>query len=416
MSQLPHQNRRFIFEIPFFISYMGSNKLFFLITGLAVASILEMLPSAILSYLIAVLLFLAAYKVAFEVMLDVADGHFAYQDKYSFGLSEMIGFKAMTMPIIQLLIVIFLSKSEPALSTSLLLVTLFLTPAFLMLLSQTDHVLSALNPIDLLEIVKRLGVDYWLLFIFMAMLGGLNMLLQNVLVNTMPLWLENVVLSFILYYLLIFSFLAMGYVIYHHADELDHTPHDIEDIRGKDPLDHDDPIRKRIETLLAEGDAQTAMAMITDLQKEGRDDLQALAHQAQNALQISQRMSPKDQLCQMITRQDMSSALKFWLDYYDDGHRLTPKPEHIQQLIMYCHQKKQQKPMLTLIKGLDKQYPNEPQLIVDCFYLAAQALYQNKQTEQAVKILQSMIKKYSDKADTKALRSYYQGLQKMGKT
>ncbi len=409
------KDRRFIFEMPFFINYMGSQKLFFLITGLAVANILLMLPSAILGYIIAALLFLAAYKVAFEVMLDVADGHFVYQDKYSFGLSETIGFKAMAMPILQLIIFITLSRVNPALATALILVLAFMTPAYLMLLAQTDQVISAMNPIDWMEIVQRLGLDYWLLVICWALIGGLNMFLQFVLVDAMPLWLENIVISFILYYLLVFSFLIMGYVIYHNAHELDHTPHDIEDTRKHQDIAADDPIKQRIEALLAEGDTQTAMAIIDEMEKEGRDDLGVLAHQAQNALQTNTRTSPKDRLNTLLDQGQWNAALSLWLEYHEDGHRLTPSPSAMKSLITHCHEKKKNKALMTLVNGLDLQYPEEPQLVVDAFYLAAQVLYQNNKQAQAVKILQNILTRYKDHADLSAPSSYYKGLEKMGK-
>lgn len=409
------KDRRFIYEMPFFINYMGSQKLFFLITALAAANILLILPSAILGYLIAALLFLAAYKVAFEVMVDVADGHFVYRDKYSFGFSETIGFKAMAMPILQLIIFITLSRANPALATALILVLAFMTPAYLMLLAQTDHVISAMNPIDWVEIVQRLGLDYWLLVICWAVLGGLNMVLQFVLVDVMPLWLENIVTSFILYYLLVFSFLVMGYVIYHNAHELDHTPHDTEDTRTKQDLAADDPIKQRIESLLAEGDADSAMAIIKEMEKEGRDDLGVLAHQARDALQIGQRTSPKARLSELLAQRQFDEALKLWQSYHEDGHRLTPEPAAMKSLIIHCHEKKKHPAMMTLINGLDKQYPNEPQLVVDAFYLAAQVLYQNNKQAQAAKILQTILTRYKDRADVSAPSSYYKGLEKMGK-
>ena len=410
------KNRRFIFELPFFVNYMGSNKLFFLITALAVASVLELIPIPFVGYLVAIMLFLAAYKVAFEVMLDVADGHFSFEDKYSLGVSDTIGFKAMALPVIQILIVILVGRSNPSLSIALLILTFFLTPAYLMLLSQTDHVISALNPVDLIEIVKRLGLDYWLLFAFLVVTGGVHLFIDYLIVDSFPLWIENMVLSFVLYYLLVFNFLVMGYVLYHNADELDYTPHDVEDTRGKSSVDDNDPIKRRIEELIENKDPKGAMAIIKDMQKEGRDDLDALAHQAQNMLTVSSRQSPKEKLTQLIQQKDMAEALSLWKTYQQDGHSLRPdEAEEMEKLISYCNDKHLFAQVIQMVKGLDKHYAHAPQFIVDQFFLSAKILYQNKKPEQAGKLLQSIINKYDGKADISAVSSYLKGLQKMGK-
>lgn len=409
-------DRRFIFEMPFFIGYMGSNKLFYLIAALAAASILELIPIPFVGYLVAIMLFLAAYKVAFEVMLDVADGHFSFEDKYSLGVSDTIGFKAMALPLIQILIVIFVGRSNTSLSIALLILTFFLTPAYLMLLSQTDHVISALNPIDLIEIVKRLGLDYWLLFAFLVITGGIHLFVDYLIVDSFPLWIENMVLSFVLYYLLVFNFLVMGYVLYHNSDELDYTPHDVEDTRGQTKIDDNDPIKRRIEELIENKDPKGAMAIIKDMQKEGRSDLDALAHQAQNILTVSSRLSPKEKLTQLIHQNNMPEALNLWKTYQQDGHVLRPdEAEDMEKLISYCNDKHLFAQVIQMVKGLDKHYAHTPQFIVDQFFLSAKILYQNKKPEQAAKLLQSIITKYEGKANVSAVSSYLKGLQKMGK-
>ena len=410
------KNRRFIFEIPFFIHYMGSNKLFYLITALAVASILELIPIPFWGTLVSIALFLAIYKVSFEVMLDVADGHFAFSDKYSLGVSDTIGFKAMALPAIQILLVIFVMRSNPEITMALLVITLFLSPAYLMLLSQTDSVMAALNPVPLIEIVKRLGLDYWLMFVFLILIGGLVILIDYMVMGLMPYWLERIVNSFTMYYSLALSFLVMGYVMYHHADDLDRTPHDVEDITGKSNMDDNDPIKRRIEDLIENKDPKAAMAIIKDLQKEGRDDLDALAHQAQNLLTVSSRMSPKEKLIQLIQQKEMAEAVSLWKTYQQDGHLLRPDDsKDMAQLISYSNDKHQFAQVIQMVKGLDKHYITEPQFIVDQFFLSAKILYQNKKPEQAGKLLQSIINKYDGKADISAVTSYFKGLQKMGK-
>ncbi len=410
------KNRRFIFEIPFFFSYMGSTKLFYLLSALAVASILEMIPIPFWGFLVSVMLFLAVYKVSFEVMLDVADGHFAFEDKYNKNISDTIGFKALGLPAIQLLILFFVTPQNPALSMALLVVSLFITPAYLMLLSQTDHVLSALNPVQLVEIVKRLGLDYWLMFGFLMVVGALVLLIEYLLNGLLPSWLDRIVYSLIYYYSLIFTFLVMGYVMYYHADELDHTPHDTEDTRGKQNVDDGDPIKRRIEELIENKDPQSALAIIKDMQKEGRDDLDALAHKAQNLLTVKSRQSPKEYLTQLIHQKEWSKATELWKSYQQDGHVLRPdEATDMGQLITHCNNKHQFAHVIQMVKGLDKAYPHEPQFIVDQFFLSAKILYQNKKTEQAGKLLQSIINKYDSKANVSAVSSYLKGLQKMGK-
>ncbi len=398
----------------FFFRYLKQEKLYYQITLLAAANVLLSIPSLILIILIGALLFLASYKLAFEVLHKVSKGQFEYDDHGSFEIDDKIGFKAMSMGVLQLLIFIFIYRNDPPTGTALLIITTGVTPAFLMMLSKTQNIGASINPINLHAVMSRIGFEYYILLAFFLLCAGANIAFKYYTADLLSGVIGDVISAWVLYFLLVFTFLVIGYVMYRHADELGQDTVDTEIMETLSP-DDEDPIKIRVKSLIKQSKAADAIAIINELKKDdGRTDLDGYLSQAENMLVIQNRQRPADKLQNLVNEKQYKAAIAMIQEYLADGHFIKPdKATTISQLIRYAFENNQFKVVLQLTRDFDKRYPLEHEQIVDNFFLAAKIYYQFKKTDQAEKLLTSLIKKYSTTVNTKAVSSYLKGIQKL---
>ncbi len=400
----------------FFFNYLKQEKLYYQITLLALANLLLAIPILVITILIAALLFLASYKLAFEVLHTVSTGQLVYHDSKTYEIDDKIGFKAMAMAVVQILIYVFVYRRDPATGMALLIFTTIATPAYLMMLSKTQSVVASLNPFNLVTLIQRIGTEYLLLLVFFLLCAGLNLGFRYFMADLLPGVIGDVIAAWVLYFLLVFTFLVIGYVMYCHADELGHDTVDTETYETPDH-NQPDPIRLRLEQLLQNDQAQEAINIIQQLQAEdGRTDLDVYLPQAEDALLKQQRLRPVDQVEQLINKQQIKQALELALSYLNDGHLIKPKQASSQsQLIRYAFDKNQFATVLKLCRDFDQRYPLEHQEIVDNYFLVAKIYYQNKKTDPAKKLLRSLLSKYQKTANTAAISSYLTGIDKLSR-
>ena len=401
-------------KLGFFLTYMKQEKLYYQITLLAFANVLTFIPIVIIPLLIAALLFLASYKLAFEVLHAVSSGQFTYADARSHEIDDKIGFKAMVMAIIQIVIFLFIYRSDPATGLALLILTTAATPAYLMMLSKTQSVITSLNPMNLVTVMTRIGFEYWMLLIFFLLCGAANLGFRYLMTDALPGIIGSVLTAWILYFLLAYTFAVIGYVMYRHADELGQETVDTE-LHESKSVEQVDPIKDRVKSLIAANKGQEAAAIIKQLKADdGRTDLDAYLSQAENLSLHDQRQRPADKLQQLINDKQYKEAVNIVFEYLEDGHFIKPKlASDMSQLIQYCFEKNQFKQVIKLTRQFDQRYPESHQQIVDNFFLVAKIYYQNKKVEQAEKLLSSLLNTYQNTANTQAVKSYLIGIKKI---
>ncbi|KAA3641648.1 MAG: hypothetical protein DWP95_06440, partial [Proteobacteria bacterium] len=300
----------------FFLAYIRQDKLFFQITLLALFNLLLAIPSFIIQIIIHISLFLASYKLAFEVLNNLSRGEFTYRDSFSYQMSEVIGFKALGMPVLQLLLFIFVFRYDPSTGAVLLFLTTLLTPAFLMILAQSQSLIVAMNPSKQIQIATRIGAEYGLLTVFFVLLSGLNLLIRHLLSGVLPPLIEVVLMAWILYFLLVFSFSVIGYVMYRHADSIGHeTMDNMEDRQSSQSATQakQDPIKQRIEDLLEAGDGQQALVIINEIsQNQQRNDLNRYRLDAQHQARQQQTTIPTERIQQLVAKKQYHLAMQLF--------------------------------------------------------------------------------------------------------
>jgi len=401
-------------QFGFFFRYLKQEKLYYQITLLAFANILLFIPSLIIYILVWSMLFLTSYKLAFEVLHTVSMGQFEFGDLKTYEIDDKIGFKAMSMGVIQLLIFFFVLRNDPATGIALLLLTLIATPAFLMMLCKTQSVLASLNPLNLITVISRIGLHYLWLLVFFILCAVINLLLARYLNQLIPSFIGDIFTAWVLYFFLVFTFLVIGYVMYYKADELGYDTIDTEVIETIKEQPND-PIKERIIYLIENKKPKEAIAVIEDLKaEEQRTDLDAYLSKAKQQLIEHNRQRPADQLQLMVDAKQYKAAIEMMLTYLEDGHFIKPKNVNtLSQLIHYAFETNQFGVVIKLCRDIDKRYPLEHQAIVDNYFLVAKIYYQQKKTEQAEKLLQALVNKYNTFAKTQSVSSYLKGIKKL---
>lgn len=401
-------------QFGFFFQYLRQEKLYYQITLLAAGNVLLAIPSIIIHILAAVLLFLASYKLAFEVLHTVSTGQLVYADFNSYEIDDKIGFKAISMAVLQLLFYIFIYRHDPATGSALLILTTVATPAFLMMLCKSQDLITSFNPVNLITIISRIGFEYALLLVFFLGCAALNLMFRYYTVGVLPGIIGDVLSAWFLYFLLVFTFLVIGYVMYRHADELGHDTIDTQVIETVSP-NQQDPIKERIKSLLAQNKPTEAMTIIKEIKADdNRTDLDGYLSQAESMHLHLNRARPADRLKQLVTDKKYRQALQLYDEYLEDGHAIKPeKAQTISQLIRYAFDNNKFQMVLKLCRDFDKRYPLEYEQIVSNNFLVAEIYYQNKKPDQAIKILHSLVERYQNKTNINALRSYLKGIQKL---
>lgn len=397
----------------FFIAYIRQEHLYFQITLLALANILLLFPSLIISLIVSMTLFLASYKLAFEVLSSVSRGEFQYRDSFSFQITEIIGLKALSLPVLQLLIYIYVFRYEPTLGFVLLIFTTLLTPAFLMLLADSQSITVALNPFKQVQIVSRIGSEYYLLTGFLILAGIVNLLLRYLFIELLPGMIAELILAWVLYFLLIYSFAIVGYVMYRHADELGYETLDSEAEQASE--DSTDPMATRIEQLLAAGEGLQAKAIIDELiATENRHDLSQYIPEAEHLVVQQKRQPPAKQLSRLVTEKNFRAAMRLMDDYYQDGHLIKPADgEILNQLMTYNAQRKEYEWLNRLFQHHARCFSKDHQAIVDNGFLVSQTLYAQGNKVACQKLLTKLIDGYQKTTNVQKLSSYLIGLKKM---
>lgn len=196
---------------------------------LSLARLLSLLP--FIGWVINLIITIALYKFAFEVLRATANGHMeppenALDMDQSVGRQGVLLQGAFIVMAFLGFIVGFVLFGESGrwfgLAMSLLL--LFGWPGAAMSLAIDQNFWHALNPGTWLQIMGRLGWPYFLAFGLMALIFISAANAQQMLTGVLPLLIALPVFHFLSGFALLATFHLMGYLVWQYQDELGFSP------------------------------------------------------------------------------------------------------------------------------------------------------------------------------------------------
>jgi hypothetical protein len=183
----------------------------------------DIMPFGVLLELAMVMLFV---KYAYVVLEHTAQGYLQAQRIRGKLLTENL-----ETPFKQLFIVFlfFIGLSElSALEDEVLLHTgmffmALVFPASVMVLAVEHRLLRAINPLTLLDTIRRIGGAYFIMCLFLLVLLMSAMQATNVMAEYLPASIYMPVGNFIVMYFTLIMFNMMGYVLYQYHEELGYS-------------------------------------------------------------------------------------------------------------------------------------------------------------------------------------------------
>ena len=221
--------RPFWHRIPqFFIYPYQFPPLLFMLLLMVLSIIVNKIPTDIMPFgvLIELAMVMLFVKYAYVVLEHTAQGYLQAQRIRGKLLTENL-----ETPFKQLFIVflffIGLSELSALEDERLLYIGIFFTalvfPASVMVLAVEHRLIRAINPIILLDMIRRIGGAYFIMCLFLLILLMSAMQATTIMADYLPESIYMPVGNFIIMYFTLIMFNMMGYVLYQYHEELGYS-------------------------------------------------------------------------------------------------------------------------------------------------------------------------------------------------
>lgn len=340
-------------------------------------------PANLIGVLIWLVLALALFKYTYAVINHTAEGHLKPPP-----VAVAFTGSGFDIVILQLLVFVLMGGlvtaaamvGGPVLMLLALAFVVLALPASIMVLAMERSVGAAVNPMNLMVLISRIGSPYFLLYGYLILLTLASGAAQDFAVNHFPFWVSQPLAGFLNSTFTLILFHMLGYLLFQYQEELGFAA-DLQDgLDGQDSQHRDRSARfdADIDMNLKDGNYDRVQSMLKEALKRDRD----------NAVRIGQ-------LYQLLTaRNDVAELYRYhprilgWLADRNDGDGMAALLEHLQsaepqfrlddpELAVRCarvlYHRGQFKPALRLLQDFHKRYPDSEQL-APAYLLVAQSL------------------------------------------
>ena len=389
---------------------------------LALAVIDLLLGTSLFGILVQLALFVVFMKYAYVVLERTAQGLLEPVPVTWEVLSEELELPFKQLFVVFLLIVLnsqlYNWGGSGLLFVGQLLTALFF-PASVMVLAVEHSFFSAINPVTLAGVVRRIGPPYLLLWLFLYLLMTGVMELTYYLSLYLPAAFYEPLGNFLSMYLTLVVFHMMGYVIYQYHEELGFAiarEYEAEDARTGPAL----PGLREVEILFHEGKVEEARQRLTGLIEEHPGNIQyrELLHRLMlNTGDVEGlRNYSADYIVRLLLHDRPSEAQRVYTDCYklDPGFKFgTAKQRH--QMAQLLFNNGQARAALALLNNLHSDFPAY-EGIPDAYLLVAKILCEKfNQDAKARQVLEFLQQRYPSHPDLPRVNDYLAMMVSLGK-
>ena len=289
---------------------------------------------------------------------------------------------------------------NPLLFGVLLVYCTLALPASVMVLSVTESLLSALNPLAIMGIMQAIGLPYLGLCAFLFMLMSGQGILQSTLLPKISPWLFTPTVTFVGMYFTLIMFNMMGYVLYQYHHMLGLSISDRAQNNNKQSSPADDQ-NAQIGRLIATGELEEALELAYEAQRTAPDDINAHEryHKLLGMTERQDRVISHAHrfLILLLYKQQDDKALALYQEMRLLGSKFEPEQsQQIFALAQAARRKRDFKLALALIKGFDKRIPR-PREIPEVYLFAAKIFSEDLQQDATAKpILNVLLQRYPE--------------------
>lgn len=423
-----NSDKFFLTNILSFVAYVLNQRFLIIIAILvALGSVIFIAPFA--GVLLNFLILAVSFKFAVDILLSTSEGSFDPQDVSFSEHGYGVIFQIIVIGILlDILTDYALDSDNKVASVFILFIIPFFMPAIYMVLAYTGSLLEALNPVTLIKFIKPWFMTYVIFSLFY--LTTIYIETQGILLIAMNIGSFETIYMLSVFIMIFFAFLnfhIMGFLIYQNfGDEDDYeetstTPNSDSGShtqKRKKPPENANPIFTRIQNLIEIENADEALAIINELQKDGDDcsELREFKQQALLILQNKVELPVGEQIHNFIKQNKIGSAFRLLEEIYATKETyLETHESDLGTLAQHAYNSQKFPLVIKLLNGFNKNYPSS-QEIVPNFYLIAQVLYKSHKTQnKALIIINSLIKKYPSHPKIPELKSWAKGIELMQK-
>lgn len=410
----------FLFNLHHFIKYLFSWEIMPFLAIFSLAFIFMPFSTLIFGFL-KVIILMMVYKMAFDVLADVASGHMTPTTKHNYLVSNNVGIKVALFVLLMELIKMWLKESVyQEYSQDFLILSTFITPAIYMSLAITDSLPKSMNPLVLLKIIKTAYFSYFIFVIFwVASIYLREHILNPLFFNYLPIFISGILTSFIEYAFLLINFQIMGYILYQYRREFD-----LHEIAGFYPLEEviidkneeskTNPYHERVKSLLVDDKLDLAISTINELQKNG-DNSPELTTLLQTAINRKSRESTPEALAlkvhNYIAKKQLKRALDIVIELYESEQSyIEHSANDIYPLLKQALSANKIEYVSKIIHDFDEKYPKHIDNVANYFILA-KVIYKVREDRHISKsILEKLIKNFPDNPMINEVKAWHHGM------
>lgn len=415
----------FLFNLHHFLKYIASWEIMPFLAIFSIAYIIMPLSPLIFG-VVYLFIILMVYKLAFDVLADIARGHLKPTIKHNYLVSNVVGIKVALLALLIELTKMWLEKSSEFsdYTQDFIILSTFVTPAIYMSLAITNSLLHAMNPITIFKIIKTSYISYFLFVVFWILTLFLHdKIINPFLIHSFPNFINGIISSFIEYSLLLLNFQIMGYILFQNRVEFGlyeiagfySTTDDLVTVKEE----QFNPYHRRIQNLLADDEPEQALAMATELQKDG-DGSAELVRLYQQALQKKLHQPSVQEIAEkvhlFVRKNKTKRAFDLVYDLFEENKVFVEKSGNdIYPLLKHALSVNKIEYVKHLVKNFDKKYPKHSDLVANYFILA-KVIYRNKENRWECKIiLEKLIKNYPNDPMINEIKAWHKGMKLMQK-
>lgn len=362
------------------------------------------------------------FKYAFVILEDTAQGYLEPRP-----ITKSVISDELELPLKQLLLIFFIGtlnyKVLQYFGLGPFFITVFMSvvafPAAIMVLAVEHSFFRALNPLMILVTIKRIGMSYFIMCLFLALLLSGAAVASDILTTVLPqkLWFASS--NFINMYFILIMYNMMGYVIYQYHEQLGHSVTEayLESETGGNKA-VSDPRFRHIDILLQEGKTAEAEQKLVRAIKDNPGEFDAreklhrfyiATHNQKGLMQHS-----ADYIMRLLHTNRPSEAMRIYLEASHIASQLKPggaRERH--ELAELLKTNGQSRAALSLLNNLHQEFPSY-EGIPGAYLLVAQIMFEYfGEEKKALQVLDFLKKKYAGHPFLKDVEEYRQVIEKM---
>jgi len=379
-------------------------------------------PANLIGLLIWIVLALALFKYTYAVINHTAEGHLKPPP-----VAVAFTGSGFDIVILQLLVFVVMGGlvgaaamlGGPLLAMLAIAFVVLALPASIMVLAMERSVGAAVNPMNLAQIISRIGTPYFLLYGYLILLTLASGAAQDFALNHFPLWFSQPLTGFLNSTFTLILFHMLGYLLFQYQEELGFAA-DVQDgeaLAQTQNRDRSARFDADIDMNLKDGHYDRVQSMLRDALKRDPD----------NALRIGQLYKL------LMARRDVAELDRYhprildWLANCNDGEAIAGLVTLLQEneptfrledpeLTVRCasamYHRGRFKPALRLLQDFHKRFPESDQL-APAYLLVARILANGlQQWEKATAFLTFIKKKCPNHPLHKQIDTYLEQAEK----